>query len=205
MSGERVARRTFLDVRGGSCIFDMNNFVGSCAGNVGAGVRQELDQNLSIGVTGERNAYTLTRFAHPGTGSLTSRRVLGDVRYTFGPQDALVRPFVEAGVGYARVTGRFDVAPGAVPVPTRIPRSTDSDVMGHLAVGATVRTKSGVELDAAATYQMTDNLRFPVCMTEPGRAERCNYQGADGKLTRTTGFERNYGLRFGVRIPFVTR
>lgn len=205
MSGERVERRSFIDLRAGTCVFDMNNFVGTCAGNAGIGARQELTQNLSIGVTGERNSYALTRFGYPGRGSLSSNRIIADARYTFGPQGALLRPFVEAGVGFARVRGRFDVTPGEAPVATRIPRSTDKDAIGHLAVGATMSTPSGVELDVAATYQMTDNLRFPVCLTEAGRGERCNYTNNEGKLLRTTGFERNYGLRFGVRIPFLTR
>lgn len=204
MSGEPV-RRSFLGVRGGSCIFDMNNFKGTCDGNLGASVRQEVTPNLSLGVAAERNRYDLTRFAYPGVGSLTSDRLIGDVRYTFGPQSALVRPFVEAGVGFAKVNARFDVTPGTSPVPTRIPRSRDSDVMGHLAVGATVKAPAGIEIDAAATYQMTDNLRFPVCMREPGQAERCNYVNPEGKLARTTGFERNYGARVEIRIPFLTR
>lgn len=183
----------------------MNNFKGTCEGNVGAGVRQDLTANLSIGLTAERNNYRLSRFAYSGVGSLTSNRLIADARYTFGTQAALVRPFVEAGVGFARVNGRFEVTSESSPVATRIPRSRDSDVMGHLAVGATVKAPGGIAIDAAVTYQMTDNLRFPVCMREAGQGERCNYTNAEGKLARTTGFERNYGARVEIRIPFATR
>ncbi len=182
----------------------MNNFIGRSEGAYGVTGRYHVDDNVSIGLTGERSRRRLTRFAHPGKGRIDGERAIADVRYTFGDQSRRLRPFVEGGVGRTRETAQFMVAPrpedhGAR---TRIPKTTDRNFVHHVGAGVTARLAANVELDARVAHTMSDNLRYPTCLTLPGQQERCDLPNTEGRLWRTTGYAREYRGDLALRILF---